>query len=105
MLYPAENAVDNTIRLPQESKELIETIKQLSSQIKDLENLKKEKENQLKNLLGENEEGLVDNWKITWKKISSRRFDSKAFKKEHPKMYEQFTKEKTYRRFSIKRSD
>ena len=40
-------------------------------------------------------------WKITWKAVTSKRFDSAAFKKTHGELYEQYTKETTSKRFLI----
>lgn len=41
------------------------------------------------------------NWKVTWKAVTSKRFDSAAFKKTHGELYEQYTKETTSKRFLI----
>lgn len=40
-------------------------------------------------------------WKVTWKAVASKRFDSAAFKKTHGELYEQYTKETTSKRFLI----
>ena len=40
-------------------------------------------------------------WKVTWKTITSKRFDSAAFKKTHSELYDQYTKESTSRRFTL----
>lgn len=40
-------------------------------------------------------------WKVTWKAVTSKRFDSAAFKKTHGELYEQYTKETTSRRFTL----
>ena len=39
-------------------------------------------------------------YKITYKEITSARFDSKAFKADHPKQYAAYTKQQTYKRFT-----
>lgn len=41
------------------------------------------------------------NWKITWKEVVSKRFDSTAFKKAMPELAEQYTKETRSKRFSL----
>lgn len=38
-------------------------------------------------------------WKVTWKPVTSSRFDSAAFKKTHADLYGQYCKESTSRRF------
>ena len=40
-------------------------------------------------------------YKITWKTVTSSRFDSTAFKKEMPGLAERFTKSTTSRRFVV----
>lgn len=40
-------------------------------------------------------------WRITWKPVTSARFDSKAFKATHAELYRQYTKETTSRRFVV----
>ena len=40
-------------------------------------------------------------YKITWKTVTSKRFDSAAFRKTHGELYEQYTKETTSKRFLI----
>lgn len=40
-------------------------------------------------------------WKVTWKAVTSKRFDSAAFKKTHSELYDQYTRETTSKRFLI----
>lgn len=40
-------------------------------------------------------------YKITWKLVKSRRFDSKAFKATHSELYEQYCSETATRRFTV----
>ena len=40
-------------------------------------------------------------WKVTWKAVTSKCFDSAAFKKTHGELYDQYTKETTSKRFLI----
>ena len=40
-------------------------------------------------------------YKITWKEITSARFDTTAFKKENPEIAARYTKTTTARRFTI----
>ena len=41
------------------------------------------------------------NFKITWKPVVTSRFDSKAFQKANPEMYQQFVKQSETKRFLI----
>ncbi len=43
----------------------------------------------------------VDIFKIRYKAVKSSRFDSTAFKATHKDLYEQYTKQTEYRRFSV----
>lgn len=47
------------------------------------------------------EEMTVDVYKIRWKTVITKRFDSKAFKAAHEALYNQYTKQSESRRFSI----
>lgn len=46
-------------------------------------------------------EMAVDVFKVRWTSVTSNRFDSTAFKKAMPDMYNAFTKQTTSRRFTI----
>ena len=41
-------------------------------------------------------------FKVTWTEVSSDKFDSTAFKKEHSDLYEQYVKTSSYKRFTVK---
>lgn len=59
--------------------------------------------NQLKALLGECEIGILprSGRLVSWKQMSSNRFDAKALQAEHPDLHAKFTKTSSYRRFTI----
>lgn len=59
-------------------------------------------ENDIKNDMGDVEQVLTPNYSIEYKTINSNRFDSKAFKVAHEKLYAQFVKPATCRRFTVK---
>jgi putative phage-type endonuclease len=102
-LYPkAEEGT--SIELPA-YESLVDEIVSLNKQIKQLEELKAEKENKLKEAMGEHETAIVGKYKVTWKNITSNRFDSRTFKKEYPDLYAKFVETSTYRRFSIKEEE
>lgn len=58
-------------------------------------------EEAIKQEMGDKETLTAGAFKITWKAITSSRFDSTAFKKAMPELAAQFTKTTTIRRFSI----
>ena len=43
----------------------------------------------------------VDVFKVTYKEVTSSRFDSTAFKKTHTELYNQYVKQTTTRRFVL----
>ena len=47
------------------------------------------------------EEMTGDDYKITWKSVVSRRFDSTAFRSTHSELFNQYTKESVSRRFVL----
>jgi predicted phage-related endonuclease len=58
--------------------------------------------NLLKQMLGNNEVGVLGDMVVTWKSISQERLDTKTLKVEHPNLYKKYTNTTSYRRFSIK---
>jgi len=42
-----------------------------------------------------------NDWKVTWKLVKSRRFDSAAFKRTHAELYDQYCTESASRRFVL----
>ncbi len=101
ILYPS-STTDDILSLPGEANKLIEERNALAEQIKQLDEMKAEKENRIKALLGEHESGRTDKYFVSWKQVKTKRFDSKTFKKEHSDLYEQYAKESSYRRLTIK---
>lgn len=47
------------------------------------------------------DELLLDMFKISWKAVTSNRFDSKAFNATHEELYSQYTKPTTSKRFLV----
>lgn len=100
-LYP-EAISDTEITLPSETGTLLDALDQVNTELKELETQKKEYENKVKALMGENEKAIAGERVITWKSITSNRFDSRSFAKEYPELYNKFTKQSSYRRFAVK---
>ncbi|MED0665745.1 YqaJ viral recombinase family protein [Bacillus badius] len=100
-LYPESVPLTET-ELPNEASKLLEALDQVSVELKELETQKKEYENQVKALMGENEKAFAGERVVTWKTVSSNRFDSKKFAQDHPDLYNQYVKQSNYRRFAVK---
>jgi len=101
IMYP-EAVPETEIELSPDANKLIEALDQVNAELKDLETRKKEYENQIKAMMGENEKAFAGERIITWKTIHSNKFDSKRFAKDHPDLYNQYTKTSSYRRFMVK---
>ena len=97
------------IPLPDTAAELAQRREELRQQEKELEKQRKEAENQLKDLLGENEAGIVKTddtlYEIKWKNVNSSKFDQKKLKEDKPEIYEQYITNSGYRRFEIKQKE
>ena len=100
-LYP-EAIPGSEVTLPPDTRTLLDALDQVDAELKELEKQKKEYENKVKALMGENEKAVAGERIITWKSITSNRFDSKSFSKEYPELYDKFTKQSSYRRFAVK---
>ena len=59
-------------------------------------------EDALKAAMGEQEEMVCGEYKLTYQTVISSRFDSTRFKKEHADLAAAYTKSTTYRRFSVR---
>ncbi|MGX7105601.1 YqaJ viral recombinase family nuclease [Globicatella sanguinis] len=104
----ALNLVDyeplNSLAILSSQKEKLVELGNVKAQIKELTQYQTEIENKLKNYMYENEadELLSDEFKVTWKETKRTSIDTKALKKEMPDVYEQYSKETTYKRFTVK---
>lgn len=76
---------------------------QYKMMIEEATELKEAVEAELKAIMEtENIDTLIgDEHKVTWKEVTSNRFDSKAFKANHADLYNAFTKPSTSRRFTF----
>lgn len=100
-LYPLSNA-GKQIVLPIEAADLVTQFELSKAKEKEASEMKDEAANMLKALLGENESGAVDGRIVTWKSISSEKFDSKKLQQQDPDVYGKYLCKSSYRRFLIK---
>ncbi len=100
-MYPEAEKGKET-ELPYEAYQLIQQYDQACEDEKRAKLLKDEAANNLKDMLGTAEKGFIYDRQVIWSSVTSKRFDSKALKKDHPDIYEQYLNESSYRRFSIK---
>ena len=101
ILYP-ESEPDTETTLPSNAEDLIVAYERAAAEEKAAKERKEEAANKLKALLGEYETGRIGDRLVSWKTVRSYRLDSKALKAAHPEIYQEFARESSYRRFSIK---
>jgi predicted phage-related endonuclease len=58
-------------------------------------------EDAIKAAMGDQEQVIAGEYKISWKPVTSARFDSTAFKKDFPDVAAEYTKQTTIRRFCV----
>lgn len=95
------NANGQTINLPKELVPICEEYNKLSTQIDELTTAKDAACNRIKNMLRENETGIVGNYKVFWKQVNTSKFDKTRFKADNPEMYDKYVSHSHYRRFSV----
>lgn len=76
-------------------QELVEVMDRMDTE-------KKQIEQELKMYLGAAEEADGEGFRVSWKNVSSRRFDSTRLKNDDPETYLKYTKETSSRRLTIK---
>lgn len=102
-VYPAGKVkAENTVVLTDKPGIDIAQYFEIKKQIKELEGITASVENLLKSAMGEAERGILGDYVITWPSVTSKRFDTKALKTDHPAIYEKYLKESSSRRFTIK---
>ena len=87
------------------------TMHSMEPRIKELQELKRMKEeleaeieaieDEIKLWMGDEETLLAGAYKVTWKPVTTSRFDSTAFKKDHAELAAGYMKTTTCRRFTV----
>ena len=85
------NEIESKVRELRQLQNLIEEAQAEAEAIKD----------SIKAQMGDSEEMLAGEYKITWKPITSARLDTAALKKALPDVAARFTRETTARRFIV----
>lgn len=89
----------STIELTGKVKELKELkimAEELAAEITAIENIIKAEMTAM-----QTDEMIIGEYKIRWKEVVSKRFDTTAFRKVYANLYEEFLKAASTRRFSI----
>ena len=96
------SAESSTFLIDDEFDNDIEQIQQLKADAKELKAKIDKLENNIKAELGEQPEAHTKKYYIRWTNAKRTSFDSKKFKAENPDLFGDYTKETTYRKFTIK---
>jgi len=91
----------STIELPDIAMSLIEQFNDAREQAEKYTEIKRESENKLKQLLGTHEVGIIGGNSIRWQSISKKALDGKLLESEAPAIYDKYTRQSSYRRFTI----
>lgn len=100
-LYP-EGKNKLKIELPQDANDLITQYELGKEKEKESCKIKDEAVNKLKALLGDNELGYINGRTVTWKSLTTERFDSKRLQIDKPDIYNNYLSKSSSRRFTIK---
>ena len=98
----AKSREDSTIILEASNLKWLEQYQQAISEEKLAKEKKQEAENTLKLLMGKHEIAYLDGNEIRWINISKQQLDQKLLKIDAPEIYQQYLKESSSRRFSVK---
>jgi len=86
--------------------DMIDRYHELDSQIKHLDTEKNEVKHKIQQFMGENEKGVYNDFKISWKTQGKSTFDVKAFKAEYPHInLDKYYKTSTSRPFKLTKNN
>lgn len=83
---------NNDVLLPDDANILIEQIESSNAELNALEDDVERMKNELKAMLGENEHGQTDFYRISWKTQHAKRIDTERLKKEQEVIYSAYLK-------------
>lgn len=91
-----EEAIE--IDIEDEQLELLESLK---SRKKEIDISIKKIEQEIQSQMKDNEIGILDGYKVTWKSATRKTIDTKKLNEENPDIYNKYLKETNYRTFKI----
>lgn len=63
---------------------------------------KQDAANHIKEFMGDYDKAKCYDHSISWKRVTSERFDTKALKENEPELYQKYVKSSTSRRFTLR---
>ena len=103
VIFMNGNVLAKAVERPEDIIPLCEEYRKLSEQIDRLSQTRDIIGDRIKSVLKDNETGFAGDYKVSWKNVSSARFDSTRFRTENPLLYSKYVTNSQYRRFSISR--
>lgn len=94
--------ISDQIVLPEEAVEFVDLYIEASAEEDSAKAKKQLASNRLKEIMGDYNTGTCLGHTISWKPVSTDRFDSKKFKEDEPELYEKYTKTSVSRRFTLR---
>ena len=94
--------VSEQIVLPEEAIEFVDLYLEASADEDSAKAKKQLASNRLKEIMGDYNSATCLGHTVSWKPVSTDRFDSKKFKEDEPELYAKYTKTSVSRRFSLK---
>ena len=94
--------VEEEINLPDEAVEWVEAYTEASVEEDNAKAKKQEASNHIKEIMGDYDRAKCLGHSISWKPVTTERFDSKTFKEAEPELYQKYAKNIVSRRFSVK---
>jgi len=82
-------SVENTIEL-NAFDDAITSMQDVKENIKELNSAKELVENRIKEAMQDNKRATTSNWKMSWSRSETTKFDSKKFKAENPDLYKKY---------------
>lgn len=94
--------VEEEINLPDEAVEWVEAYTEASVEEDNAKAKKQEASNHIKEIMCDYDRAKCLGHSISWKPVTTERFDSKTFKEAEPELYQKYAKNIVSRRFSVK---
>lgn len=89
------------VKLDDQANMICESLDSLKVDLRLVKGTIEKQQNELKALLGKNEAGTTDHYRISWKNQSQNRLDTKRLKEDKPKIYAKYLKETKLRKLII----
>lgn len=97
-----KGGISEVVTLPDEAVEFLDMYNEACSLEEEAKEKKQLASNHLKEILGDYNSAKCQGYTVSWKPVTTERFDSKSFKEQEPELYKKFVKSSTSRRFTVK---